>query len=221
MANILVVDDEQAILTMIKKILGGDGHSVTIISNPEKVKNLKLYSYDLIILDVMMPKIDGFTLCKKIRNLVDCPILFLTAKTEENNLVSGLEMGADDYISKPFGKMELCARVSAHLRREHREHCVRLSFSKCFFNLTAKQLVVGENIVPFTKSEYQICEYLARNSGQVFSREQIYEKVFGYDGESNDTTIAMHIRNIRTKLEPMNYSPIKTIWGIGYKWEEN
>ncbi len=220
MANILAVDDEKAILMMIKKILTGDGHDVTVISNPRQIRKLKLCTFDLVILDVMMPEIDGFTLCREIRSLVDCPILFLTAKTEENSLVHGLEAGADDYISKPFGKMELRARVTAHLRREHREHAVRLSFSRCYFNLSAKQLVVGENAVPLTKSEYQICEYLAHNAGQVFSREQIYEKVFGYDGESNDTTIAMHIKNIRSKLEALDYSPIKTVWGIGYKWEE-
>lgn len=220
MANILAVDDEKAILMMIKKILTGDGHDVTVISNPRQIRKLKLCTFDLVILDVMMPEIDGFTLCREIRSLVDCPILFLTAKTEENSLVHGLEAGADDYISKPFGKMELRARVTAHLRREHREHAVRLSFSRCYFNLSAKQLVVGENTVLLTKSEYQICEYLAHNAGQVFSREQIYEKVFGYDGESNDTTIAMHIKNIRSKLEALDYSPIKTVWGIGYKWEE-
>lgn len=220
MANILAVDDEKAVLMMIKKILTGDGHDVTVISNPQQIRKLKLCTYDLIILDVMMPEIDGFTLCREIRSLVDCPILFLTAKTEENSLVNGLETGADDYISKPFGKMELRARVTAHLRREHRERAVRLSFSRCYFNLSAKQLVVGENVVPLTKSEYQICEYLAQNAGQVFSREQIYEKVFGYDGESNDTTIAMHIKNIRSKLEDLDYAPVKTVWGIGYKWEE-
>lgn len=221
MANILAVDDEKAILMMIKKILNGDGHQVTTISNPQEMKNLKLCAYDLILLDVMMPETDGFTLCREIRCLVDCPILFLTAKTEENSLVNGLEAGADDYINKPFGKMELRARVAAHLRREHRERAARLSFSNCYFNLSAKQLVVGETRVPLTKSEYQICEYLARNAGQVFSREQIYEKVFGYDGESSDKTIAMHIKNIRSKLENMDYSPVKTVWGIGYKWEED
>lgn len=220
MAKILAVDDDKAMLLLIKKILAGDGHEVAVISDPREVKAQKLCTYDLILLDVMMPGIDGFTLCREIRSAVDCPILFLTAKTEENSLVNGLETGADDYISKPFGKRELRARVNAHLRREHRERTIRLSFSGSYFDLSAKQLVVGENAVPLTKSEYQICEYLAQNAGQVFSREQIYEKVFGYDGESNDTTIAIHIKNIRGKLEDLQYVPIKTVWGIGYKWDE-
>lgn len=220
MAKILAVDDDKAMLLLIKKILTGDGHEVTVISDPREVKAQKLCAYDLILLDVMMPEIDGFTMCREIRSAVDCPILFLTAKTEEASLVSGLETGADDYISKPFGKLELQARVNAHLRREHRERSVRLSFSRSYFNLSANQLVVAGSVVPLTKSEYQICKYLAQNAGQVFSREQIYEKVFGYDGESNDSTIAMHIKNIRAKLENLGYAPVKTVWGIGYKWDE-
>lgn len=219
MANILAVDDEQAILIMIQKILNKDGHRVTIVSDPKAVKQLKLESFDLILLDVMMPEIDGFSLCKEIRSMVDCPILFLTAKTEEDSLVYGLESGGDDYISKPFGNLELRARVSAHLRREQREHFARLTFGKAYFNLKGKQLIVNEKVVPLTKGEYEICEYLAYHPGQVFSREQLYEGVFGFNGESSDNTIATHIRNIRSKLEAFDYFPIKTVWGIGYKWE--
>lgn len=220
MANILAVDDEEAILVMIQKILSKDGHSVKTISNPADIDNIKLENFDLILLDVMMPEMDGFALCNRIRNYVDCPVLFLTAKTDEDSLVYGLGNGADDYICKPFGKMELLARVNAHLRREHREHFVRLSFGDAEFNLSAKQLIINNEVVRLTKGEYEICEFLARNKGQVFSKEQIYEKVFGFDRESNDSTIAMHIKNIRAKLEQSGYSPIKTVWGIGYKWTE-
>lgn len=219
MSNILVVDDETAILTMVQRILCKDDHTITTLSDSTLVETLKLNLFDLIILDIMMPQIDGFTLCETIRSRVDCPILFLTAKTEENSLVFGLGTGADDYICKPFGANELRARVKAHLRREQREHFVRLSLAEAHFNLSAKQLTVHKKIVPLTSGEYQICELLARNAGQVFSREQIYEKVFGYDGESNDTTIITHIKNIRMKLEQEGYVPIKTVWGIGYKWE--
>lgn len=220
MANILAIDDDEAILTMIRKILSKDNHQVTTFSHSESINTTDLTVFDLIILDVMMPGTDGFGVCKEIRNLVDCPILFLTAKTEEEALVCGLEAGGDDYIGKPFGALELRARVAAHLRREKREHLVRLSFSNGYFNLSSKQLFIGEEAVPLTKGEYRICEFLARNAGQVFSREQIFEKIFGYDKESNDTTIAMHIKNIRKKLEMFEASPIKTVWGIGYKWED-
>ncbi len=133
MAKILAVDDEPAILEMIESILNKDGHLVTKVSNPLKINMEELHRYDLILLDIMMPGIDGFELCKRIRALVDCPILFLTAKTEENSLVNGLSLGADDYISKPFGVMELRARINAHLRREHREHSVRMVLGRSVF----------------------------------------------------------------------------------------
>lgn len=220
MANILVVDDDAAILTMIRRILEKDGHDVTVVSDSMKVNEMKPDRFDLILLDVMMPGKDGLTLCGELREIVDCPILFLTAKSEEGSLVRGLDAGADDYISKPFGAAELRARVAAHLRRETREHFAGLSFAGSRFNLSAKQLVVNSEEIPLTKAEYLICEFLARNHGQVFSKEQIYESVFGFDGESNDTTITTHIKNIRMKLEGYHYSPIKTAWGIGYKWDD-
>lgn len=220
MASILAVDDEPGILDMIQSILIKDGHFVTGVQNPEDLDYTKISSYDLILLDIMMPGIDGFTLCKKLRNQVDCPIVFLTAKSEENSLVNGLALGADDYICKPFGIMELRARISAHLRREKREHSVRLSFEHSNFNISARQFSVKGVVVPLTRGEYQICEFLARNQGQVFSKEQILENVFGFDSESNDSTIITHIKNIRNKLQDFNYAPIKTVWGVGYKWEE-
>lgn len=220
MAKILAVDDDTAILDMIGAILNKDGHLVTKVSNPLEINMEKVNLYDLILLDIMMPGIDGFVLCSRIRKLVDCPILFLTAKTEESSLVNGLSLGADDYICKPFGVMELRARVAAHLRREHREHSVRMVVGHVCFQLSLKQMMVDEQEIPLTKAEYEICEFLARNRGQVFSKEQILEQVFGYDSESNDSTITTHIKNIRTKLSDFHCTPIKTVWGIGYKWEE-
>lgn len=219
MANILAVDDEQDILKMIQRILARDGHNVDIISNPELLAEINLECYDIILLDVMMPQADGFTLCQQIRRRTGCPVVFLTAKSDEESLVYGLGMGADDYILKPFGTNELRARVNAHLRRETRGNFTRILSGKAEFNLAAKQLLVNGNPVPLTKGEYYICEFLARNHGQVFSKEQIYEKVFGFDGSGNENTIATHIKNIRMKLEQVDFSPVKTVWGIGYKWE--
>lgn len=220
MAQILVVDDDTAILDMIGTILSKDGHLVTKVSNPLEINMEKVTLYDLILLDIMMPGLDGFVLCSKIRKFVDCPILFLTAKTEESSLVNGLSLGADDYICKPFGVMELRARVAAHLRREHREHSVRMVVGDVCFYLSLKQMLVDGKEIPLTKAEYEICEFLARNRGQVFSKEQILEQVFGFDSESNDSTITTHIKNIRTKFPEFHCMPIKTVWGIGYKWEE-
>lgn len=220
MAKILAVDDDTAILDMIGTILNKDGHLVTKVSDPLEINMEKVNLYDLILLDIMMPGMDGFALCSRIRKLVDCPILFLTAKTEESSLVNGLSLGADDYISKPFGVMELRARVAAHLRREHREHSVRMVVGNVCFHLSFKQMMVDDKEIPLTKAEYEICEFLARNRGQVFSKEQILEQVFGFDSESNESTITTHIKNIRTKLADFPCMPIKTVWGIGYKWEE-
>ena len=220
MAKILAVDDDTAILDMIGTILNKDGHLVTKVSDPLEINMEKVNLYDLILLDIMMPGMDGFALCSRIRKLVDCPILFLTAKTEESSLVNGLSLGADDYISKPFGVMELRARVAAHLRREHREHSVRMVVGNVCFHLSFKQMMVDDKEIPLTKAEYEICEFLARNRGQVFSKEQILEQVFGFDSESNESTITTHIKNIRTKLADFPCMPIKTFWGIGYKWEE-
>ena len=220
MAKILVVDDDTAILDMIGTILNKDGHLVTKVSDPLEINMEKVNLYDLILLDIMMPGMDGFALCSRIRKLVDCPVLFLTAKTEESSLVNGLSLGADDYICKPFGVMELRARVAAHLRREHREHSVRMVVGHVCFHLSFKQMMVDDKEIPLTKAEYEICEFLARNRGQVFSKEQILEQVFGFDSESNESTITTHIKNIRTKLSEFPCMPIKTVWGIGYKWEE-
>ena len=219
MAHILAVDDDPAVLTLIRNILQKEGHLVTALSAPSDVLTLQLGSFDLIVLDVMMPELDGFTLCRQIRSKVDCPILFLTAKSMENDLVEGLSIGADDYIIKPFGAGELRARIAAHLRRESRERRSVLLIGEVHFNLSGKEMRVRDTLIPLTKSEYAICEFLALNRGQVFSKDQIYESVFGFDGESEASTIVEHVKNIRAKLNQMNVNPIETVWGIGYRWK--
>ena len=219
MSNILVIDDEEMILQLIKNGLQKDGHTVSVYSSAMQVSLDTLSHYDLIILDVMMPDIDGFSYCKKIRDLIDCPLLFLTAKTRENDITYGLGLGADDYLTKPFRIAELRARVNAHLRRENRERHNTLNFDRIKIDLSEKEIKIDNQIIVFTKSEYLICEYLARNKGQVFSKEQIYEAVFGFDGESDNSTISTHIKNIRAKFAKVNIQPIVTVWGIGYKWD--
>lgn len=219
MSNILVIDDEEMILQLIKNGLQKDGHTVSVYSSAMQVSLDTLSHYDLIILDVMMPDIDGYSYCKKIRDLIDCPLLFLTAKTMENDITYGLGLGADDYLTKPFRIAELRARVNAHLRRENRERHNTLNFDRIKIDLSEKEIKIDNQIIVFTKSEYLICEYLARNKGQVFSKEQIYEAVFGFDGESDNSTISTHIKNIRAKFAKVNIQPIVTVWGIGYKWD--
>ena len=157
MTQILVVDDDYFILELVKNSLEKDGYLITTYQSVDNIDIDKLYCYDLIILDVMMPDTDGFEFCKKIRNIVNCPILFLTAKTLEEDILFGLGIGADDYITKPFHIQEFRARIAAHLRREKRERHSILSFdSNVRFDLSAKVLYISEHPIPFTKSEYSI-----------------------------------------------------------------
>lgn len=219
MDRILAVDDDKSILEVIRRALEKEGYLVDTLTDSKELKEEKLSCYQLILLDIMMPGIDGFCLCRKIRDQVDCPILFVTAKTEEADLIKGLGIGADDYIRKPFGIGELRARVAAHLRREGREKKHRLTLGELDFSLESRQVFCQGEEIPLTKSEYAICEYLALNRGQVFSKERIYEHVFGYDGESDSSAITEHIKNIRAKLLKAGAAPVETVWGIGYKWK--
>lgn len=219
MIEILAIDDDEGILRVMEKALSKEGYTVTKISDPLQVERLDLNRYRLILMDVMMPGMDGFALVQKIREQVDCPILFVTAKTEEEDVMRGLGLGGDDYITKPFGIGELRARVAAHLRREVRRKKNMVSVGKVQLYLQAKELWYQGEILNLTKSEYCICEYLALNHGQVFSKEQIYEHVFGFDGESDSSAITEHVKNIRAKCKKAGFEPIETVWGIGYKWK--
>lgn len=217
--HILVVDDDRGILELVRRSLEYEEYQVDTIENSKAVLEQKLEWYQMIILDVMMPGMDGFSLCRELRDRVDCPILFLTAKSEESDLMKGLGAGGDDYITKPFGIGELRARVAAHLRREKRERKHFLEAGEVRFQIQAKKMFYQETEIPVTKSEYAICEYLAVNSGQVFSKERIYEAVYGYDGESDVSTITEHVKNIRAKCKKYGLEPIETVWGIGYRWK--
>lgn len=221
MAKILAIDDEMDMLMLIKNILSPKSYSVDIVQNTEDVQEYKLSEYDLILLDVMMPGTDGISYCRRIRAKADCPIIFLTAKTMEADIVEGLSTGADDYITKPFGVNELIARVEAHLRREGRDRHASLNVGDIKFDLSSNEIFVKGKRLSFTKSEYKICELLARKRGQVFSREQIYEMIFGYDGIGDSSAISEHIKNIRAKFHKEDVSPITTVWGIGYKWVQS
>ena len=216
--NILVVDDEIEICNLIKSALKKQGYAVTVRNNAIDISKEELNKFDLILLDVMMPTVDGFTLCRYIRDEVDCTIIFITAKTMEEDILEGFSIGADDYIKKPFSILELRARVEAHLRREHREKQQVLSTNELKFNLKSKEIYFNDEKILLTKGEYKICEYLARHKGQVFTLEQIFIEVYGFDKDSDSSCIREHIKNIRAKLTKYIESPITTVWGIGYKW---
>ena len=222
MANILAVDDNLELCKLIRTTLERDGHRVETRQAGGALTEALCRWADCILLDIMMPGEDGFAVCRRIRAQTEAPILFLTARTDEPSVLTGLGIGADDYLVKPFRLAELRARVNAHLRRQNRAPQHRLVRGGICFDLAAKSAAVGYTALPFTKSEYAICEFLALHAGQTFGKEQIYEAVFGYDGTADDTAITQHIKNIRAKLRAAGLaSPetvLKTVWGVGYLW---
>ena len=221
MANILAVDDNLEVCTLIRTALERDGHRVETRQAGGALTEALCRWADCILLDVMMPGEDGFAVCRRIRSLTEAPILFLSARTDEPAVLEGLGIGADDYLQKPFRVAELRARVAAHLRRQNRTPAHRLVRGGVAFDLSAKSAAVGETPLPLTRSEYAICEYLALYAGQTFTKEQIYEAVFGIDGTADDTAVTQHIKNIRAKLRAAGIAApemmLKTVWGVGYQ----
>ena len=223
MAHILAVDDDPDLCTLLKTALERDGHAVEIRTSGVTVTESLCRWADCILLDVMMPGEDGFAVCRRIRSLTEAPILFLSARTDEAAVLEGLGIGADDFLSKPFRVAELRARVAAHLRRQSRTPAHRMVRSGVAFDLIARSASVEGKALPLTRSEYAICEYLALHAGQTFTKEQIYEAVFGIDGTADDTAVTQHIKNIRAKLRaagvPEPEKLLNTVWGVGYRWK--
>ena len=221
MYKILVADDERDIVTMLKDYFEiNDYFVMTAYTGAEAIEKAGR-APDIILLDINMPDGDGISVCKKIRDYVSCPILFLTARIEDSDKIEGFASGADDYIIKPFSIDELGARVSAHIRRDHRikaQANVRF-FGGLTIDYTAKTVSAENTVIDLAKKEYQIVELLSVNCGQVFDKERIYEKIWGYDAEGDSSVIAEHIRRIRAKLSKYGEdSRIETVWGMGYKW---
>ncbi len=219
MAHILAVDDDRDLCELLRTALERDGHQVSILFRGDAVTPQHCAWADCILLDVMMPGEDGFSTCRRIRSLADCPILFLTARTGEEDVIQGLGLGGDDYLCKPFHIAELRARVAAHLRRQQRTPRTRIRRSGLDFDLSQKAVFHDGVPLKLTRGEYAICEHLALHAGQTFSKEQIYEAVFGYDADGTEAAVTEHIKNIRAKLRAVGLAPIETVWGIGYKWK--
>ena len=219
MAHILVVDDDGDLCALLKTDLERDGHQVSACRDGRRVDEAACRWADCILLDVMMPGEDGFALCRRIRDLADCPILFLTAKTQEADVLTGLGVGGDDYLTKPFRIAELRARVAAHLRRQQRAPHSLLRRGGLDFDLRQRAVLWQGQPLRLTKSEYAICEHLAMHQGQTFSKEQLYEAAFGFDGTADAAAVTEHIKNIRAKLRAAQADPIETVWGVGYKWK--
>lgn len=219
--TILIVDDELDIVKMLESYFCSKGYTVLTAANGADAIRQAERAPDIILLDINMPEIDGLAVCRRIRDFVSCPILFLTARIEESDKVKGFAVGGDDYIVKPFSLVELDARVKAHLRREARhsfEPQVKFH-DELTIDYRERCVYYRENIVSLAKKEFDIVELLSENLGQVFDKERIYEKVWGYDSDGDSSVVAEHIRRIRAKLaEFTDKIYIETVWGCGYKW---
>lgn len=219
--KLLIVDDEKDIRKLLKDFFELQGYQVyTAACGQEALEKISV-NPDLILLDINMPQMDGMEVCKKIRDYVNSPIVFLTARVEERDRINGLMIGGDDYIMKPFAIQELSARVAAHLRREQRVQTrENVRFQKDLtIHYSARQVLYQDQQVPFTKTEFDLIEFLSLHRGQVFTKERIYELIWGYDGQGDCNIIMEHIRRIRMKLRRYTDTEyIETVWGVGYKW---
>ena len=220
MSNILLLEDDLSLINGLSFAFKKQGFELNIARTLKEAEELWTDGkYDLLVLDVSLPDGSGFEFCKRVRLTSKVPIIFLTASDEETSIIMGLDIGGDDYITKPFGIGELRARVAAHIRRENREKTHTICIGEVRFSMQERKIYVQERELVFTKAEYTICEFLALNHGQVFSKECILEHVFGFDGDSNSSAITEHVKNIRAKFQKFGINPIETVWGIGYRWK--
>lgn len=219
--KILIVDDEEMMTELLSDYLSDEGYETYIANSAVQALKLLPKNPDIIILDINMQGMDGLELCKNIRTHISCPILFVTARIAEQDKINGLQYGGDDYITKPFSLKELSARIAAHLRRDERSHrqAAVLTSGELLVNLSQRCIFYRDKEIDMSKKEFDIIEFLLTNAGQVFDRERIYERIWGYDAEGSADVIKEHIRKIRAKLyEVTGQNYIETVWGVGYKW---
>ena len=226
MANnkVLIADDDQHIAELIKVYFEKDGFSTVTANNGKKAVELfKSEAPAIVILDVMMPEMDGWQVCREIRRVSNIPIIMLTAKGETFDKVLGLELGADDYMVKPFEPKELIARVKAVLRRSDTKEASaekEIVFPNLTINLSNYELKINGNIVEIPPKELELLYFLASNPNRVFTREQLLEEVWGFDYFGDSRTVDVHIKRLREKLDGVEANwQLKTVWGVGYKFE--
>ena len=224
MSKILVVDDELNICELLKLYLENEGYTVfTANDGQAAVTAFQQKAPDLVLLDIMLPKMDGWQVCREIRKTSSAPIIMLTAKGETEDKVSGLEMGADDYIVKPFEVKELLARVHAVLRRtgdDGKPQSKKLTFDKLVINLDSYELIVDGKKVDTPPKEMELLYHLAATPNRVYTRNQLLDEVWGFDYFGDSRTVDVHIKRLREKLEGVSDKwALKTVWGVGYKFE--
>lgn len=222
--KILIVDDDENIVDLVKMYCEKEGFETVTANNGVKALELfKSTAPSLVILDVMMPEMDGKQVCREIRRISNIPIIMLTAKGETFDKVLGLELGADDYMVKPFEAKELIARVKAVLRRTETKETdteKELVFPKLTINLSNYELTIDGKITEIPPKELELLYFLASNPNRVFTREQLLEEVWGFDYFGDSRTVDVHIKRLREKLENVEANwQLKTVWGVGYKFE--
>jgi DNA-binding response OmpR family regulator len=221
----LLVEDEKSIRSAVAAYLEREGYWVTPAEDGQvALDEFEKHKFDVIVLDLMLPKVSGEEVCRRIRNASDVPIIMLTAKGEEADRIAGLELGADDYLVKPFSPRELVARVRALLRRAHVEsepQRDRQEYGDLEIDITGHKAFLHGNEIELTASEFKLLTTLARYPGRVYSRMELVEKVLGYDFEGYERTIDSHVKNLRAKLEddPRDPTYIYTVHGVGYRFE--
>ena len=220
--KILAIDDDEKILRLIGNSLEANNFHVETRKNIEEINICDFTGFDLILLDVMMP-ISGLEICRSIRPQIATPILFLTAKDFEEDLLKGIQAGADDYITKPFSIKELIARIQMHLRREERSH--NASKEEMDSNITfyrdSKEVYYQSKRISLTKREFDLLYLLAKNENRIFSIEELYNYLYPVDSDAQLRSITEYIYQIRQKFKIHQIDPIKTVWGGGYKWKKN
>ncbi len=227
MANILVCDDDKEIVDAIEIYLSQDGYRIfKAYDGAQAIELMKKEDIHLLIMDIMMPKLDGIRATLKIREYSSIPIIILSAKSEDTDKILGLNIGADDYITKPFNPLELAARVKSNLRRYTSLGSLNTADNRAVYqvgglviNDETKQVTVDDEPVKMTPIEYNILLLLVKNQGKVFSIDQIYESIWNENAIGADNTVAVHIRHIREKIEinPKEPRYLKVVWGVGYK----
>lgn len=222
MYRILLVDDDNGMISMVKDYFTVKGYDVITATDGETALNKIKYEPDLILLDVNMPGMDGFEVCIKIRELVSCPIIFLTAREEEADRIKGLEIGGDDYILKPFSLKELAARIKAHLNREERiKRKSAIQYNDgLLIDYSSRKVTYGNEEIGMTGLEFAIIEFLSLNPGRVYDIDSIYDRVGGEESDAESRVITVLIGRIRKKIKKYSdHEYIETVWGVGYRWK--
>ena len=222
--KILIVDDDSNICELLRLYLEKDGFQTIVVNDgASAIETEAVAKPDLILLDIMLPEMDGWQVCREIRKTSSVPIIMLTAKSETFDKVLGLELGADDYVSKPFDTKEVVARGKAVLRRTSPEEVSKVkevSFDKLRINLTNYELIVNGEAIDTPPKELELIYHLASNPNRVYTRDQLLDEVWGFDYYGDSRTVDVHVKRLREKLEGVSSDwMLKTVWGVGYKFE--